>query len=366
MLNAWIDDELAALDADDMRRALRISDPALINFASNDYLNLSRHPDVIAGAEAALRRYGAGAASSRLLSGHMPLHAELEAALAALVGQEAALVFPAGYMANLGVITALAGPADAVILDRLCHASLIDAARLSGARLFVYRHADAADAERVLRRAASYRRRVFVTESLFSMDGDTPPLPTLRDLARHYNAVSVVDEAHAIGVAGPGGKGLSEGWDVVMGTLSKSLGAQGGFASGSQRLMHYLVNKARPFMFTTGLSPACAGPALAALGVMRRTPALAETVDRLGLALRAGARHRGWRVIDGERQIVPLWVGEANAALRLSDRLRTSGFYAPAIRPPAVHVHECRLRLSVTAGHRPEDIHGLLEALGDA
>jgi 8-amino-7-oxononanoate synthase len=364
MLTTWVDEELEALESQAMRRKLRLPDTSLINFASNNYLGLARHPDVIAGAEAALHAWGAGAVSSRLLSGHTALHAELEEGLAQFVGKESALVFPAGYMANVGVLTALAGPSDAVILDRLCHASLVDAARLSGARLLVYSHADVSDAERVLQRAASYRRRILVTESLFSMDGDAPDLPALRALARQYDALAVVDEAHALGVAGPKGQGLSQDWDLVMGTLSKSFGSQGGFAAGSRTLMDYLVNKARSFIFTTGLSPACVGAALAALQVMKKDPTLADNVRTLSATLRQGLTERGWNILRSESQIIPILVGEADVALALSERLRAQGFYAPAIRPPAVHAHECRIRLSVTAEHTAAQIDHLLNSLG--
>jgi len=364
MLTSWIDEELALLDTQALRRALRLQDPALVNFASNNYLGLTHHPLVLAGAEAALHQYGSGSASARLLSGHTPLHAELEQSLAAWVNQEAALIFPAGYMANLGVITSLAGPSDAVILDRLCHASLVDAARLSGARLLVYHHADADDAERVLKRAQSYRRRLLVTESLFSMDGDIPPLKELLALARRYQATALVDEAHALGVYGDQGHGLSQGWDVVLGTLSKALASQGGFAAGSRVCIDYLTNKARSFIFTTGLSPVSVGAALAALQVIQKNPEVLKKVQARALALREGLRSQGWTTHPSESQIIPILVGEATTALELTECLRHKGFFAPAIRPPAVHAHECRLRLSVTAEHTQEQINHFLEVLG--
>jgi 8-amino-7-oxononanoate synthase len=360
-----MDDELQTLENHSMRRHLRFTDSSLINFASNNYLGLARDPEILAGAESALRQWGAGASSSRLLSGHTAAHADLESALAQWLKQEAALVFPAGYMANLGVITALAGGADAIVMDRLCHASLIDAARLSGARLLVYRHGDVSDAARVLKRAQAYRRCLLVTESLFSMDGDIAPLAELKLLARAHGALAIVDEAHALGVMGPRGRGLSEGWDIVLGTLSKSLGSQGGFAAGSRKRMDYFVNKARLFIFTTGLAPVCAAAALAALRKIGKTPRPGEALLARAQRLRAALVRQGWNVLQSQSQIVPVHVGDAEKTLALAGRLRDQGFYAPAIRPPAVHARECRLRLSLTAEHTQEQIDRLLSVLGE-
>ena len=253
--------ELATLEAQQMRRQLRPADQTedgrirlqgktLLNFSSNDYLGLSRHPSVIEAAKQAAERWGAGAGSSRLISGTMDIHRQLELALADFMQTEAALVFPTGYMANVGVITALVQPGDAVVADRLCHASIIDAVQLSGARLFIYAHRDVEQAEKALRRASGYRRRLLITESLFSMDGDFAPLAELAVLADRCGAISMVDEAHAIGVWGTNGRGYrfeSAGghWDIVVGTLSKALGSQGGFVCGSQTLIETLINRAR-------------------------------------------------------------------------------------------------------------------------
>lgn len=364
MLTAWIEDELQILDRHAMRRTLRVTDARLINFASNNYLGLARHPHVLAAAANALKN-GAGAASARLLSGHTPLHAALEQALAQWQDQEAALVFPAGYMANLGVLSALAGAPDAIVMDRLCHASLIDAARLSRARLLVYRHGDAQDAERVLKRAQTYRRRILVTESLFSMDGDIAPLAELRGLAARYKALAVVDEAHALGTMGPHGRGLSQGWDIVLGTLSKSLGSQGGFAAGSQDLMDYLLNKARSFIFTTGLAPVCVGAALAALTLIRQASSPGAPLQKRGKNVRTALLAKGWDVLQSASHIIPIHLGAAAKALALSAQLREKGFYVPAIRPPAVPADGCRLRLSLTTDHTDDQITHLLTALGD-
>jgi 8-amino-7-oxononanoate synthase len=261
---------------DDVKRFLRtvteisgtrltIDGRSLLNFSSNNYLGLARHPQVLEGIKQVLEHWGAGATSSRLISGNSVIHQDLESALAAFVRREAALLFPSGYMANLAVITTLAGPGDAVVLDRLCHASLVDAVRLSGAKLLVYRHADAKDAEHVLNRALSYRRRLLVTESLFSMDGDFAPLEDLRQISERQKALTIVDDAHALGLW----ETKTAGWDVVVGTLSKSLGTQGGFAAASGEVIDLLINKARPFIFTTGLSPLCVAAGQAALSLVQ-------------------------------------------------------------------------------------------------
>ena len=365
MLTAWVDEELQGLEERALRRNLRLTDNSLINFASNNYLGLSRHPAVCAAAGDAIKKWGVGSSSARLLSGHLSVHAELEQALAQWLNQKAALVFPAGYMANLGALTAFASAGDAIVMDRLCHASLIDAARLSGARLFVYRHNDAPDAERALKRAQTYRRRLLVTESLFSMDGDCAPLTELKKIAGANDALSIVDESHALGVMGAQGRGLSEGWDIILGTLSKALGSQGGFVAGSQTLMAFLVNKARPFIFTTALSPVCAAAALAALQYIRTTPDLGVRLLQRAQFLRRQLTAKGWDILKSQSQIVPMFVGEADAAVALAAQLRTRGFYAPAIRPPAVHAQECRLRLSVTIEHTEQQLADLVQALGE-
>lgn len=376
----FLTDELNALDQHSLRRSLRVVEDmqgaritidgaSLLNFSSNNYLGLARHPVVLEAVTQVLQHWGVGATSSRLISGTTVIHQDLERALAAFLKTEAALAFPTGYMANLGVITALVGPGDAIIMDRLCHASLVDAARLSGARLFVYDHADAADAEKTLERARQYRRRLLVTESLFSMNGDFAPLPALAALARTYGAVSFVDEAHAIGAYGYHGRGVlgSEGmddhWDIVVGTLSKALGSQGGFAAGSRDLMDVMINKSRSFIFTTGLSPACVAAAGAALSLIQEDAAPRNHLQRLSALLRDGLKAQGWNVLGSSSHIIPILLGEAADALRCAEHLWKAGIYAPAIRPPTVHAGECRIRFSVTAEHTEGDIARLLEVL---
>jgi 8-amino-7-oxononanoate synthase len=323
---------------------------AFINLSSNDYLGLAQHPTVVAAAQQALAYWGAGASSSQLVSGHTALHDELEKALADWLGRESALVFPSGYMANLAAVTALVGPGDAVIADRLCHASIIDAIRLSGARLFVFAHRDAGQAERALKRAAGYRRRLLVTESLFSMDGDAAPLEALSGLTARYDAMMLVDDAHALGVCGPDGRGLALGQaDLVVGTLSKALGSQGGFVAGPAAVRELLINRARAFIYTTGLAPAAAGAALAAIGLLRKNSAPRETLRQLAMQLRDGLREQDWNLLASESQIIPVLLGSPEQALRVAEGLERNGIFAPAIRPPTVSAGECRLRFSVSA-----------------
>ncbi len=364
-----IKEELARLEEQSLKRELQsvyqtegsrifIGDKSFINFSSNNYLGLARHPQVVEAAKEVLGHWGAGATSSRLISGTTILHQDLESALAAYMEQESALLFPTGYQANLGVITSLVGAGDAIVMDRLCHASLVDAAKLSGARLFVYPHADAAGAENVLKRTASYRRRLLVTESLFSMDGDFAPAQELLALAKAHDAISMIDEAHAIGVWDH-----AKGWDISVGTLSKALGSQGGFVASSKDLIELLINKARSFIYTTGLSPICLAAAQTALGLFQEDPKPRTKVRALSKLLRETLQAQGWNTLGSESQIVPLFAGSVEEALRLAALLKEAGFFAPAIRPPTVHAGECRLRFSVTADHDEEQIKQLAASL---
>ncbi len=369
----WNSQELEQLSAARRKRQLRVVEMAegaritiggksLINFSSNDYLHLSRHPQVIEAVRQVVEHWGTGATSSRLLGGTSVIHQDLETALAAFLGREAALVFPSGFMTNLGVVTSLVGEGDAVIVDRLNHASLIDAARMSGARLLVYEHASLADAEKVIQRAASYRRRLLLTDGLFSMDGDFAP-EGLADLCRRTQTLSLIDDAHAIGLWGPHGRGRSEGFDVVVGTLSKTLGSQGGFVAGSREMMELLVSKARTFIYTTGLTPSAVAAAQAALSLIQEDPAPRERLIALSLLLRNGLHAKGFNTLTSESQIVPILLETEDKALALATSLYEQGIYAPAIRPPTVPAGECRLRFSVTSAHTESDIHQLLEKL---
>jgi 8-amino-7-oxononanoate synthase len=373
----WIKRELTDLSARSLRRELRcidkidkarliISGKTYVNFSSNNYLGLATHPKVIEAVREAAVIWGAGATASRLISGSTAIHSRLERALAGFLKKEAALLFPSGYMANLSVVTSLAGQGDAVIADRLNHASLIDAVRLSGARLFVYEHSDPVSAEKALIRARSYRRRLLMTDGLFSMDGDFAPLKELSSLCRRYDAVGMVDDAHALGIWGDEGRGVASLLDtewLLVGTLSKALGSQGGFVCASSPVIDLLVNRARPFIFSTGLSPLCVAAALQALSLIQEDAGPRERVKELSMILRNGLKKRGWNMLGSESQIIPVLIGETGKTLETAERLMQAGIYAPAIRPPTVHSGECRIRFSVTADHTEADVYRLMEVL---
>ena len=344
-----------------------------LNFSSNDYLNLAADPRLAQAAAKAARRFGAGAGSSPLVSGYLPPIRRLERALADWEATDAGVVFSSGYSANVGLITALAGPDDAVFSDALNHASLIDGCRLSKARVQVYHHADANHLADLLRTAEPSRRRLIVTDSVFSMDGDWAPLADLLDLANRHDAWLLVDEAHATGVLGENGRGLLELLRaeekssnvriVKVGTLSKALGSQGGFVCGDDRVMDWLVNRSRSYIYSTGLAPPAAAAASRALAIVQHEPHRRRHLLAMANLLRERLRSAGCKETVSRCQIVPVIVGEASAAMRLSARLADQGLLAPAIRPPSVPEGTARLRISLTAGHTVEDIERLAEAL---
>jgi 8-amino-7-oxononanoate synthase len=356
---------------------VRLRGRDFLNFSSNDYLNLAADPRLARAAAGAARRYGCGGGASPLISGYLPPLRALERDLARWEGTEAALVFSSGFAANLAAVTALAGRPDAVFSDELNHASLIDGCRLSRAGVHVYRHADLSHLEELLRREGGARRRLIVTDTLFSMDGDLAPLAGLVELACHYDCLLLIDEAHATGVLGEGGRGAVELLPpsaradadriIKVGTLSKALGAQGGFVCGSRRLVQWLVNHARPYIYSTALAPPAAAAARRAVQIVQDEPERRRQLLTLADLLRSWLREDGYADNIGPRrsrgQIVPLVVGEARAAVALSRRLQEHGLLVPAIRPPSVPVGTARLRISLTAGHTEDDVHRLAEAL---
>ncbi|MDW8310716.1 MAG: 8-amino-7-oxononanoate synthase [Verrucomicrobiales bacterium] len=378
---------LDALRAAGLHRQLRRVDSApgarlevggrkLLNFSSNDYLGLATHPALRAAAMRAIERFGAGSTASRLLGGSLAPHHELEEALAAFKGTEAALTFSSGYATALGTIPALLEREDVVVLDRLAHACLVDAARLSGAKLRVFAHNDLNELEDILRWAASRpptgsrpARVLIVTESVFSMDGDGAPLRELVELKERYGAWLLVDEAHATGVCGPDGRGraaelgLTGRIEVHMGTLGKALGASGGFICGSRTLIEYLVNRARSFIFSTAPPPAAAAAALAALQLLQseegraRRERLQANIGRLQAAPLPGLRV--------ESAIVPWILGEEARAVAAAEHLRERGIFVPAIRYPTVARGAARLRISLSAAHRGEDLDALVAAVAE-
>jgi len=334
-----------------------------VNFSSNDYLGLASHPQVKKAAALAAEKYGAGGTSSRLLGGTFEVHALLESALASLKRQEAALVYPSGFQANIGIISSVVSDGDCVIMDSFNHASLWDGAKLSGARIFIYAHRDLNSLEKVLARAKDYRRKLIVTDSLFSMDGDIAPLRGIAELAASHGALTMIDEAHSTGVFGVSGSGLAEELgvekkiDIVMGTLSKALGAQGGFVCGSKKLIEYLVNKSRSFIYSTALSPVTAAAALKAVELIGTEPARRKKLLENAASLRKTFAARGFDISGSESQIIPVVMGSVEKTAALSEKLFMAGMLAPAIRPPTVPEEKCRIRISLTSEHSLEDIN---------
>ncbi|NNL84072.1 MAG: 8-amino-7-oxononanoate synthase [Myxococcales bacterium] len=350
--------------------SVRLGGRETLLFCSNNYLGLADHPEVIAAAQEATARFGASSVSSRLVSGHMTPHAELEAQLAAWKDCEAALVFSTGFQANLGVLATLLGPEDLVVSDALNHASIIDGCRLSRARIEIFRHSDVSHLEQILARHAPGARRVLVaTESVFSMDGDCAPLREIVPVAKRHGAWLMVDEAHAVGVFGKTGAGLvhelglTDAVDVQIGTLGKALGSFGAYVAGSRPLIELLVNRARSFIFTTGLPPAAAAAAGAAIALCQREPeraaGLRSRVRELGASLRAA----GLDVPHVESQILPVMIGEADRAVRAAELLLERGLYVAAIREPTVAPGTARLRLSVMASLSQEQLDRLVKTL---
>ena len=377
----WIDDELAGLEAKGLRRALEplgsaqgpvvaVGGRELVNLCSNDYLALAGDPRIRRAAAEAAEREGAGAGASRLVAGDLPIHGRLEARLAALKGAEAALLFNSGYHANAGIPPALVGRGDAIFSDELNHASIIDGCLLSRAELVRYRHRDVGELADLLARTKA-RRRLVVTDAVFSMDGDAAPLRELAELCDRHGAMLYVDEAHAAGVLGPTGAGLAEALgvadrvDVHMGTLGKALGAFGAYVAGSRRLVDWLVSKARTFVFTTALPPAACGAALAALDVVRDEPERRARLGALTERMRVGLARLGFDVSDVVAPIFPVVLGDEARALAAARALRERGFFVRAIRPPTVPRGTSRLRVTLTAGHTDVQVDAFLDALRD-
>jgi 8-amino-7-oxononanoate synthase len=382
-----LEDQLEQLRAAGLSRELRrvgspqgvrltIGGQSLLNFSSNDYLGLATHPALREAAARATAEWGAGAGASRLICGSLGVHHELEEALADFKGTEAALTFSTGYATALGAIGALLGKDDVLLIDKLVHACVVDAARLCGAKLRVFAHNDPDDLEQKLKWAASRNmqhatRTLLVTESVFSMDGDLAPLREIIELKDHYGAWLMLDEAHATGLFGEHRCGLAEACELAsrveiqMGTLGKALGAAGGYICGSRRLIDLLINRARSFMFSTAPAPAAVAAATAAVRLVQSHEGevlrarLWQNVDQTKNA----AINAGWALPPVQSAILPLTVGDEAAAVALADTLRAQNLFIPAIRYPTVARGAARLRLTVTATHSAEDISTLAHAL---
>lgn len=340
----------------------------VLSLCSNNYLGIANHPALAEAAARAARELGVGSGASRLISGSMRIHHDLEDQLAAFKGTERAILFTSGYHANVGTIAALVGAGDAVFSDELNHASLVDGCRISRAEVHVYRHADAGDLEQALR-TSNARRKLVVTDSIFSMDGDAAPLADICDLADRYGAMVMVDEAHATGVLGANGAGLVEALGlrdrvtVQMGTLGKALGTFGAYVGASGAVVDHLVNCARTFIFTTALPPPMVAASAAALEIVRDEPWRRERLRDNARRLRRGLIELGYDVPgDEDCHIVPVMVGDAEETMRLSEALLDRGVFAHGIRPPTVPRGTSRIRATVMATHGEGDIDGAIRA----
>ncbi|MFE2959735.1 8-amino-7-oxononanoate synthase [Nocardia tengchongensis] len=365
---SWLDTRAAERVDAGLRRELRprTSDAASIDLASNDYLGLVRHPEVVEGSVASVRYWGTGSTGSRLVTGTTVEHEQLERELAEFVGAEAGLVFASGYAANLGVVTALAGRGALVVSDEGSHASLVDACRLSRARVEIAPHKDPAAVDRLLSQRTEERALV-LTDSVFSADGDLAPLAELHRVTRANGAVLIVDEAHGLGVRGEGGRGLvhecglaGEPDLIITATLSKAFAAQGGVVLGSERVRAHLIDAARTFIFDTGLAPAAVGAARAALGLLRREPEMAQRVlDRAAdLARIAGVGHP-------DSAVVSVVLGEAQVAYDAAQACRARGLSVGCFRPPSVPEGTSRLRLTARADLTEAELATIATVLGE-
>jgi 8-amino-7-oxononanoate synthase len=378
MTAGFIEDELKNLKQASLYRRLRLIEgeqaPILtvdgekvLNFCSNNYLGLANHPALRDAAKRAIDRYGCGSGASRLISGNMTLHEELENKIAELKGTEAALVFNSGFQANTGILATLVGEGDVIFSDALNHASIIDGCRLARARIVVYGHCDLDQLERGLKDAPSKSRKLIVTESLFSMDGDEAPLADIVGLAEKHGAMVMVDEAHATGVFEPNGAGLVANLGVgdrvlvQMGTLGKALGGFGAYIAGKRSLRELLINRCRSFIFTTSLPPAVMAMAIAAIDIVNKEPERRQALRDNCEMLRSGLKSLGHSLRDSRSHILPLMIGDATRCMKLSEDLLQRGVFAQGIRPPTVPPGTSRLRITLMATHTREHID---QALG--
>jgi 8-amino-7-oxononanoate synthase len=378
----WLDDSLAELDRAHLRRTLvshagpqmasvEIDGVAHINFSANDYLGLAADSRLVAAAANAANEFGAGAGASPLVTGRSAAHALLEKRLAEFENTEAALVFNSGFAANTGTVAALVDRGDAIYADAKNHASLIDGCRLSRAEIHICRHGDVDHLRELLADSKQFRRRLIVTDSLFSMDGDFAPLPEIVELAERYDAMVMVDEAHATGVFGAHGRGLSEELGVEnavhirMGTLSKALGSAGGFVVGRQSLIDWLANRARSYVFSTAFPPSVGAAAVAALDIVQTEPHRRVELLQRAKSLRERLAAQGWTIGQSESQIVPIYLGDPERTMNLAQRLRQHRLLVPGIRPPSVPAGESLLRISLSWAHTPAMIDQLLAVLAN-
>ncbi|MCB9799823.1 MAG: 8-amino-7-oxononanoate synthase [Candidatus Omnitrophica bacterium] len=377
---SWIENELKALKEDDLYRKLRSlqltrsgvravwQDRELTLFCSNDYLGLAHHPRMIQALKKAVEQSGAGAGASQLISGHSQIHQEFAAQTAVFKRKEAALIYGSGYLANLGAISALAAKEDLIVMDKLCHASLIDGARLSGAMVRVFPHKRYERCEELIKNAPEAQKKWIISDTVFSMDGDSADISELIRIKEMHGAMLLLDDAHGTGVFGLEGRGACEdqglepGVDVLTGTFSKAIGILGGFVCASAAVVDYLVNKSRPFIFATALPPALCAAGIQAIEIIRDSPEIRRKLWRNIQKLHEGLSGAGWQTGPIHSPIMPVIVHGEKEALAISEKLLERNLLVPAVRYPAVAKGQARLRVTVSAEHDEEDIRNLVYA----
>ncbi|MBL0313384.1 MAG: aminotransferase class I/II-fold pyridoxal phosphate-dependent enzyme [Holophagaceae bacterium] len=373
-------DELKALGSYPYHRIIengqdtevQVNGRKMLMLGSNSYLELTTHPRVKASAIEAIQEYGSGCAGSRFLNGTLPIHLELEKRLAALVGKEAALVFPTGFQTNTGVISTLVQNGEYIISDKLNHACIVDGCLLSPGKLVRYNHNDMSDLEDKLSRLPVDAGKLIVTDGVFSMEGDICKLPEIVRLAKLYGAQVMVDDAHGLGVLGPGGAGtaahfgLTEGVDLIMGTFSKSLAAIGGFIASTERVINYLKHTSRPFIFSASAAPASVAAVLAALDVMQEEPERLDLLWRNATFMKQGLDNLGFDTGDSETPIIPVLMGDFDRCFQVWQFMEEEGIFVNPIVPPGVPPNRCMIRVSVTAGHTLEQLNWALEKFSEA
>ncbi len=379
----WIDLELERIRDKDLFRVLtelqtgqspeiRIDGKNYILLSSNSYLGLSTDPRVKKAAQEALEKYGTGSGGSRLVSGSTDLHRNLEERISKFKKTEAAILFSTGYLANVGTISSLVGPGDVIYSDELNHASIIDGCRLSKAEIKIYKHCDIDHLNHILSKDNLKSRKLIVTDTVFSMDGDLVPLPGIVELAEKYDCMLMIDEAHATGVLGNRGSGATEYFGVedrvpiVMGTLSKAVGSLGGYIAGCQKLIDFVRNRVRSYIFDTSLPASSLAASLAAIDIIEFEPERREHLWRLIKKFKLGLEKIGLTVLPSYSAVIPVLIGDAKPALDFSLRLRENGVYTPAVRPPSVPPGKCRIRATLMATHNEEQIDRALRAFKEA
>lgn len=383
MVMEFLREELDRLKQEDSYRWLRrvegeqgpwmkVDGRDVVMLCSSNYLGLASHPKLKEAAIEAAKQYGTSASAARLISGNVELYERLEERLAAFTGREAALVYVNGYMANLGVIASVVGKGDLIISDELNHASIVDGCRLSKADLRIFPHNDVEALEGILKKAASYRRRLIVVDGLYSMDGDLAPLPEIVKLAKQYGAFTMVDDSHAIGVLGEKGRGTPEHFglnneiDIQMGTLGKALGGFGAYIAGSRALKEYLVNRSRSFIFTCALPPHVLAVGLAALELLEEEPEIRGRLWKNAAYFRKGLEELGFEFLGSRTPIFPIMTYEKALTMAMCERLLALGVFAQGIRPPTVPKGRSRIRATITASHSQEDLDLALSAFEQA